>query len=172
MVLHWLDAHARPDMHGFRVHAARCLPSQLQCFQSNSSATQVTRRQMYTSLSFLLHTSYQTAEQPSCVISGLSVALFAPGWVYEGAGNDRSAWRQLDQQFWDNLAAVLPAPRPAIAHLPFASDFNAGYGAALHSEVRSCTSGIAPGVAQHRPRQQPPGICTTRCRYDTSCGMP
>ena len=100
------------------------------------------------------------------------MALFAPGWVYEGAGNDRSAWRQLDQQFWDNLAAVLPAPRPAITQLPFASDFNVGYGTALCSEVKSCASGSAPGVAQHRPRQRPPGIWTTMCQYSTSCGMP
>ena len=66
------------------------------------------------------------------------MALFAPGWVYEGAGSARSAWRKRDQEFWDSLAAVLPAPRPAITQLPFASDFNVGYGAALYSEVRSC----------------------------------
>ncbi|CAK0782655.1 hypothetical protein CVIRNUC_005853 [Coccomyxa viridis] len=66
---------------------------------------------------------------------GLSVALFAPAWVYEGEGNARSAWRQLDQEFWDSLAAVLPAPKPAVNKLPFASDFNTGFGAALYAQV-------------------------------------
>lgn len=67
--------------------------------------------------------------------AGLSVALFAPAWVYEGEGNARSAWRQLDQEFWDSLAAVLPAPKPAVNKLPFASDFNTGFGAALYAQV-------------------------------------
>ena len=75
------------------------------------------------------------------------MALFAPAWVYEGEGNARSAWRQRDQEFWDSLAAVLPGPRPVLTQLPFASDFSAGYGAALFSEVRSCATGPASGVA-------------------------
>ena len=67
--------------------------------------------------------------------AGLSVALFAPAWVYEGEGNARSAWMQLDQELWDSLAPVLPAPKPAVTKLPFASDFNTGSGAALYAQV-------------------------------------
>ena len=63
------------------------------------------------------------------------MALFAPAWVYEGEGNARSAWRQLDQELWDSLAPVLPAPKPAVTKLPFASDFNTGSGAALYAQV-------------------------------------
>ena len=63
------------------------------------------------------------------------MALFAPAWVYEGAGNARSTWRQRNQQLWDSLASVLPAPRPVVTRLPFASDFNAGYGEALFCKV-------------------------------------
>ena len=63
------------------------------------------------------------------------MALFAVGWVYEGEGHDRSAWRQRDQELWDSLAAVLPPPKPLITRLPFESDFNTGYGAALFSQV-------------------------------------
>ncbi len=86
--------------------------------------------------------------------TGLSVALFAPGWVYEGAGTGRSAWRQLDQELWDSLAAVLPVPKQAVIQLPFASDFNAGYGAALFSKVRRCASSLALGITQRRPGQR------------------
>ena len=67
--------------------------------------------------------------------AGLSVALFAPAWVYEGEGNARSAWTQLDQELWDSLAAVLPPPKPALNKLPFASDFNTGFGSALYVQV-------------------------------------
>ena len=63
------------------------------------------------------------------------MALFAPAWVYEGEGNTRSAWRQLDQELWDSLAAVLHAPKPAVTKLPFASDFSTGFGAALYAQV-------------------------------------
>ena len=63
------------------------------------------------------------------------MALFAVGWVYEGEGHDRSAWRQRDQELWDSLAAVLPAPKPLVTRLPFESDFNTGYGAALFCQV-------------------------------------
>ena len=56
------------------------------------------------------------------------MALFAPSWVYEGEGNARSAWKGLDQELWDSLAAVLPAAEPAVKKLPFASDFNTGFG--------------------------------------------
>ena len=63
------------------------------------------------------------------------MALFAPAWVYEGEGNAGSAWKQLDQELSDSLAAVLPAPKPAVNRLPFASDFNAGFGAALYAQV-------------------------------------
>ena len=68
------------------------------------------------------------------------MALFAVGWVYEGEGHDRSAWRQRDQELWDSLAAVLPAPKPLITGLPFESDFNTGYGAALFSQVALFTT--------------------------------
>ncbi len=104
--------------------------------------------------------------------TGLSVALFAPGWVYEGAGNARSAWRLRNQEFWDSLAAVLPAPRPAVTQLPFASDFNTGYGAALYSQVRICASSVAPVLAQREPRQQPRISCKAMRHHDTSFGMP
>lgn len=67
--------------------------------------------------------------------AGLSVALFAPAWVYEGAGNARSAWKQLDQELWDSLAAVLPVPKLTVYSLPFASDFNTGSGNALYAQV-------------------------------------
>ena len=63
------------------------------------------------------------------------MALFAVGWVYEGEGHDRSAWRQRDQELWDSLAAVLPAPKPLVTRLPFESDFNTGYGAAFYCQV-------------------------------------
>jgi hypothetical protein len=75
------------------------------------------------------------------------VALFAVGWVYEGEGHDRSAWRQRDQELWDSLAAVLPAPKALITRLPFESDFNTGYGAALFSHVRlSAVSRCTPAL--------------------------
>ena len=92
---------------------------------------------------FCMQPGGQLSGQTAC--TGLSVALFAPGWVYEGGGPAGSAWRQRDQELWDSLAAVLPAPRPAITQLPFASDFNAGYGAAFFSQARRCTRGLAAG---------------------------
>ena len=93
--------------------------------------------------------------------AGLSVALFAPAWVYEGDGNARSAWKQLDQELWDSLAAVLPAPKPVVSSLPFASDFNTGSGSALYAQVGL---GAAAHTACRACDAFPQCLWTSQCR--------
>ena len=71
-----------------------------------------------------------------CPLPGLSVALFAPGWVYEGGGgNSHADWRCLDEQLWGSLAAVLGAGRPIARLLPFTTTFDVGAGRATWHEV-------------------------------------
>ncbi|EIE20293.1 glycoside hydrolase, partial [Coccomyxa subellipsoidea C-169] len=67
---------------------------------------------------------------------GLGVALFAPGWVYEGNTGD---WRLLAEQLWSSLAAVLGPPRALIAELPFVTSFCPGLGPAVYRSVHSCS---------------------------------
>ncbi len=70
--------------------------------------------------------------------AGLGVALFAPGWVYEGEGN-RSNWRLLNEQLWSSLADVVGPPHALITRLPFVTTFGTGSGTALHHFVRPLT---------------------------------
>lgn len=58
------------------------------------------------------------------------MALFAPGWVYEGEGNSRAGWRTLNERLWSSLAAVLGPGRPIITRLPFLTTFDSGAGPA------------------------------------------
>lgn len=62
----------------------------------------------------------------AAMASGLSVALFAPGWVFET--HDRAGFEQLQEQFWSKIEAALPASRPIVTHLPFCTAFNPGCG--------------------------------------------
>lgn len=63
---------------------------------------------------------------------GLGVALFAPGWVYEGYTGD---WRLLNEQLWSSLADVLGPPHAIISELPFVTSFCPGVGTAVHNLV-------------------------------------
>lgn len=66
------------------------------------------------------------------------MALFAPGWVYEGEGN-RSNWRVLNEQLWSSLADVMGPPHALITKLPFVTTFGTGSGTAVHHLVRIFT---------------------------------
>ena len=67
-------------------------------------------------------------------VTGLSVGLFAPGWVYEGQGTCQS-WRQVDEELWSSLAAVLGSGRALARRLPFRTTFNVGAGCATWHKV-------------------------------------
>lgn len=61
---------------------------------------------------------------------GLSVALFAPGWVFERA-EPLGTWKDRSRQFWNLLDTChhkFRKPRPAIVKLPFQSNFCNGCG--------------------------------------------
>lgn len=63
------------------------------------------------------------------------MALFAPGWVYEGEAN-RSRWQLLNEQLWSSIGAALGwSPRPMITSLPFFTTFCYGSGNAFNEEV-------------------------------------
>ncbi|KAK9833781.1 hypothetical protein WJX74_005705 [Apatococcus lobatus] len=62
----------------------------------------------------------------AALAAGLSVALFAPGWVWEHGDRDR--WRDRDQEFWDRILAAWPHRPPTATSLPFSSCFNPGHG--------------------------------------------
>ncbi|KAL4853952.1 Cytosolic endo-beta-N-acetylglucosaminidase 2 [Chlorella vulgaris] len=88
----------------------------------------------------------------ACLEAGLSAALFAPGWPFEGdCGRDAPAcWRQRDALFWRRIEAAWEAGaaeagpgsslgqnscrrlRPATAQLPLFSDFSVGSGRSMH----------------------------------------
>ena len=89
-------------------------------------------------------------------VTGLSVALFAPGWVYEGGGGCHD-WRQVDEQLWSSLAAVLGAGRALARRLPFGTTFDVGAGCATWHKAGP------PAL---------PLLHAGPCRYSSShCGM-
>ncbi|KAK5855686.1 hypothetical protein PBY51_007343 [Eleginops maclovinus] len=59
-----------------------------------------------------------------------SVALFAPGWVYETL-SDKTQFRKNQDKFWALLSDFLPIHRPA-SPLPFVSSFCQGFGKAVY----------------------------------------
>ncbi|KAM6966085.1 cytosolic endo-beta-N-acetylglucosaminidase [Tautogolabrus adspersus] len=59
-----------------------------------------------------------------------SVAIFAPGWVYE-AHEDKSEFRKNQDKFWALLSDYLYVHRPSLS-LPFISSFCQGFGKALY----------------------------------------
>lgn len=71
--------------------------------------------------------------------TGVSVALFAPGWVYEEG--DRATWLDRQQEFWGRLESSWSPPRATAVSLPFASSFDQGAGLATYQQV-----------PQHRPQ--------------------
>ncbi|KAG2497145.1 hypothetical protein HYH03_004736 [Edaphochlamys debaryana] len=58
--------------------------------------------------------------------SGLSAALFAPGWVYEEF--DRATFEPRQEAFWAAIGAAWPARPGFLRRLPLASCFNGGAG--------------------------------------------
>ncbi|KAL7378427.1 hypothetical protein ABVT39_013531 [Epinephelus coioides] len=59
-----------------------------------------------------------------------SVAIFAPGWVYE-THNDRTEFRKNQDKFWALLSDYLYIHRPT-SPLPFISSFCQGFGKAIY----------------------------------------
>ncbi len=82
--------------------------------------------------------------------SGLSAALFAPGWLSEGDHRDSLSLQQRQEAFWGAVACSLEAgagaTRPPPPCTAFASNFDQGCGRAAFKQASGGVSALSRGL--------------------------
>eukprot|EP00892_Ulva_mutabilis_P012125 jgi/Ulvmu1/9285/UM050_0034.1 len=67
---------------------------------------------------------------------GLSMAVFAPGWIYEEDKGPRSEWPQRSRRLWRLIQDAWVSSRTTVTSLPVSTSFNRGAGHSYRQSAR------------------------------------